>query len=159
MTPHPARGYQITKYASLTKQYTMVSACAIFVFFFLVAVGKWQNSSCCLLLEWSISMYTVLCLTKDHHWSYNNRNAHLVHIVNSIRFKNGVSIVAENCFVFLLFIVIVKTLHIIGNLHSISLYSLLRKAGLLFFLPCSDNISKMQINYLQLQVIDWMTFP
>ena len=38
-------------------------------------------------------------LAKDHWWGSNTRNAHMVHIVNSIRFQNDVSILAKVFFV------------------------------------------------------------
>ena len=41
-----------------------------------------------------------LCLAKDHWWGLITRNAHMVHIVNKIRFKNGVYFLVEVSFLF-----------------------------------------------------------
>ena len=35
----------------------------------------------------SFQLFKLLCLAKDHWWGFSTRNAHMVHIVNEIRFK------------------------------------------------------------------------
>ena len=35
----------------------------------------------------SLQLFKLLCLAKNHWWGFCTRNAHMVHIVNEIRFK------------------------------------------------------------------------
>ena len=41
-----------------------------------------------LLIFWHLfSIFKLLCLAKNHWWEFCTRNAHMVHIINEIRFK------------------------------------------------------------------------
>ena len=48
----------------------------------------WLLASACFgTFGLSFSTFKLLCLAKDHWWGFITRNAHMVHIVNVIRFK------------------------------------------------------------------------
>ena len=42
-----------------------------------------------------ISTFTLLCFAKGHWWGYDTRNEHTVHIINLMKFYDGVSILEE----------------------------------------------------------------